>query len=130
MPLDEAVGHHKGTYAYSGSAGKFWGHVMEGCRHGWNEKCPNDINGRPCIEGKPRFGAAGDILFNEREEKLKHFLGQLVEEQNKKFSEQKETDRRMLQKQMDELKGVLVTKLEEYQKQQNIDALTEAQKEM
>ncbi|KAI3408181.1 hypothetical protein GPALN_012028 [Globodera pallida] len=64
---------------------------------------------------------------NEREEKLKNFLGQFVGGQNKKFEEQEEeTDRRTLQKQkkehekeMNQLKWELVAKIElYYQKQQ------------
>uniref|UniRef100_A0A183CC81 B30.2/SPRY domain-containing protein n=1 Tax=Globodera pallida TaxID=36090 RepID=A0A183CC81_GLOPA len=63
---------------------------------------------------------------NEREEKLKNFLGQFVGGQNKKFEERKEeTDRRTIQKQkkelekeMNQLKWELVAKIELYQKQQ------------
>uniref|UniRef100_A0A914GZM3 Uncharacterized protein n=1 Tax=Globodera rostochiensis TaxID=31243 RepID=A0A914GZM3_GLORO len=41
--------------------------------------------------------------FNERGRQLNNFLEQFVEKKNKKFEEQKEMDKRMLQKQMDEL---------------------------
>ncbi|KAI3407416.1 hypothetical protein GPALN_002298 [Globodera pallida] len=51
MALDEWVGHYKGTYAYE-YYGRFWGHEVEGCFH---------LNGRPCIDGKPRFGV-GDVI--------------------------------------------------------------------
>uniref|UniRef100_A0A914IGM1 B30.2/SPRY domain-containing protein n=1 Tax=Globodera rostochiensis TaxID=31243 RepID=A0A914IGM1_GLORO len=51
MPLDKCVGLYEGNYAY-GSAGTFWGHKVAGCSH-WK--------GRPCIEGKPKFGQ-GDVI--------------------------------------------------------------------
>uniref|UniRef100_A0A183CE53 B30.2/SPRY domain-containing protein n=1 Tax=Globodera pallida TaxID=36090 RepID=A0A183CE53_GLOPA len=51
MPLDNLVGHYKGTYAYE-SCGRFWGHEVAGCSH-WN--------GRPYIERMPKFGV-GDVI--------------------------------------------------------------------
>uniref|UniRef100_A0A914HR44 Uncharacterized protein n=1 Tax=Globodera rostochiensis TaxID=31243 RepID=A0A914HR44_GLORO len=51
--------------------------------------------------------------FNEREQQLTDFLEQFVEERNKKFEEQKETDKR---------KGKLSAKMvKEYQKQQQVE---------
>uniref|UniRef100_A0A914H6R8 Uncharacterized protein n=1 Tax=Globodera rostochiensis TaxID=31243 RepID=A0A914H6R8_GLORO len=52
MPLDERVGVYEGTYAYE-CCGRFWGHEVEGCYH--------NGNGRPYIEGKPKFGG-GDVI--------------------------------------------------------------------
>uniref|UniRef100_A0A914HPH7 BTB domain-containing protein n=1 Tax=Globodera rostochiensis TaxID=31243 RepID=A0A914HPH7_GLORO len=47
MPLNLWVGWNKGTYAYEGNEGRFWGHEVEGCFH---------FNGHPFILGKPSFG--------------------------------------------------------------------------
>uniref|UniRef100_A0A914IFC9 B30.2/SPRY domain-containing protein n=1 Tax=Globodera rostochiensis TaxID=31243 RepID=A0A914IFC9_GLORO len=52
MPLDKCVGLYEGNYAYA-SWGYFWGHAVEGCCH--------NRNGRPFIDGKPRFGI-GDVI--------------------------------------------------------------------
>ncbi|KAI3415305.1 BTB/POZ domain-containing protein 1 [Globodera pallida] len=51
MPLDVWVGHYEGTYAYDSRA-HFLGHEVEGCSY---------IFGRPCIDGKPKFGV-GDVI--------------------------------------------------------------------
>uniref|UniRef100_A0A183CLM8 B30.2/SPRY domain-containing protein n=1 Tax=Globodera pallida TaxID=36090 RepID=A0A183CLM8_GLOPA len=51
MPLDKCIGGHEGTFAYGGN-GKFWGHEVDGCSH---------CNGRPVIDGKPKFGK-GDVI--------------------------------------------------------------------
>uniref|UniRef100_A0A914H8Y4 BTB domain-containing protein n=1 Tax=Globodera rostochiensis TaxID=31243 RepID=A0A914H8Y4_GLORO len=51
MPLDLWVGENEGTYACD-NWGIFWGHEVEGCSH---------FNGRPYIEGKPKFGG-GDVI--------------------------------------------------------------------
>uniref|UniRef100_A0A183BVG9 B30.2/SPRY domain-containing protein n=1 Tax=Globodera pallida TaxID=36090 RepID=A0A183BVG9_GLOPA len=54
MPLmGESVGDYEGTYAY-GSVGNFWGHEVEG-------RSRRSSNGRPYIEGKPKF-SAGDVI--------------------------------------------------------------------
>ncbi|KAI3408212.1 hypothetical protein GPALN_012058 [Globodera pallida] len=52
MPLNKTVGEFKGSYAYSGSRGHFFGHVVEGC---------SQIVGRPYIEGIPSFGVS-DVI--------------------------------------------------------------------
>uniref|UniRef100_A0A183BTB4 B30.2/SPRY domain-containing protein n=1 Tax=Globodera pallida TaxID=36090 RepID=A0A183BTB4_GLOPA len=52
MPLDKCVGLYDGTFAYA-SWGYFWGHAIAGCSH--------NSNGRPFIEGKPKFGE-GDVI--------------------------------------------------------------------
>uniref|UniRef100_A0A914HZ15 B30.2/SPRY domain-containing protein n=1 Tax=Globodera rostochiensis TaxID=31243 RepID=A0A914HZ15_GLORO len=52
MRLDKYVGEHQGTYAYEGNEGRFWGNEVEGCAH---------FNGRPRIDGKPKFGV-GDVV--------------------------------------------------------------------
>uniref|UniRef100_A0A183CLV3 B30.2/SPRY domain-containing protein n=1 Tax=Globodera pallida TaxID=36090 RepID=A0A183CLV3_GLOPA len=52
MPLNGWVGRYKGTYAYD-SWGSFWGHAVAGCCH-FND-------GRPYINGKPKFGV-GDVI--------------------------------------------------------------------
>uniref|UniRef100_A0A183C500 B30.2/SPRY domain-containing protein n=1 Tax=Globodera pallida TaxID=36090 RepID=A0A183C500_GLOPA len=52
MPLDNAVGDFKGTYAYE-SCGRFWGHAVDGCHR--------SNNGCPYIEGKPKF-AVGHVI--------------------------------------------------------------------
>uniref|UniRef100_A0A914H6F3 B30.2/SPRY domain-containing protein n=1 Tax=Globodera rostochiensis TaxID=31243 RepID=A0A914H6F3_GLORO len=52
MPLNEPVGHQKGTYAYA-SCGIYCGHAVEGCSH--------LANGHPVIKGKPKFGG-GDVI--------------------------------------------------------------------
>uniref|UniRef100_A0A914HQT3 B30.2/SPRY domain-containing protein n=1 Tax=Globodera rostochiensis TaxID=31243 RepID=A0A914HQT3_GLORO len=52
MPLDKFVGHYEGTFGYS-NYGYFWGHEVDGCSH--------LSNGRPVIDGKPKFGV-GDVV--------------------------------------------------------------------
>ncbi|KAI3417799.1 hypothetical protein GPALN_016362 [Globodera pallida] len=51
MSLEKIVGVCEGTYAYA-SRGILWGHEVEGCSH---------FNGRPYIEGKPKF-EDGDVI--------------------------------------------------------------------
>uniref|UniRef100_A0A183CA16 B30.2/SPRY domain-containing protein n=1 Tax=Globodera pallida TaxID=36090 RepID=A0A183CA16_GLOPA len=51
MSLRFWVGFHEGTYGY-GSGGTFWGHAVEGCSH---------FEGRPYIDGKPKYGV-GDVI--------------------------------------------------------------------
>uniref|UniRef100_A0A914H4P3 B30.2/SPRY domain-containing protein n=1 Tax=Globodera rostochiensis TaxID=31243 RepID=A0A914H4P3_GLORO len=51
MRMYNCIGYYKGTYAYE-SSGICWGHEVAGCSH-WN--------GRPYIEGKPKFGV-GDVV--------------------------------------------------------------------
>uniref|UniRef100_A0A914HK77 SPRY domain-containing protein n=1 Tax=Globodera rostochiensis TaxID=31243 RepID=A0A914HK77_GLORO len=44
MELNEGVGLAEGTYAYD-SSGNIWGHEVEGCKHG--------VNDRPYINKEP-----------------------------------------------------------------------------
>uniref|UniRef100_A0A914HTZ4 Uncharacterized protein n=1 Tax=Globodera rostochiensis TaxID=31243 RepID=A0A914HTZ4_GLORO len=50
--LDNWFGYYQGNYSY-GSCGTFWGHAVGGCSYG--------MNGRPYIDGKPKFGV-GDVV--------------------------------------------------------------------